>query len=89
MKNNLLINVLLFVVGSIEYKKYLFSMSILCILLFVSNINVVGVNSNWRQKQEIFFLNSVPTPPKDCKVFFVKYSSVRCNIFPPISALIS
>ena len=46
-------------------------MSIICVLLFVSNINTVGVNSQYTREQEIVFLNSIPSPPKDCKVFYL------------------
>ena len=63
-------------IKKIDYKKYLFTMSILCIFLFVSNINIVGINSHWTKKQEFSFLNSVPTPPKDCKLFFIKNFSI-------------
>ncbi len=59
-------------IKKIDYKKYLFSMSILCIFLFVSNINTVGIKSYWTKKHEFSFLNSVPAPPKDCKLFYVK-----------------
>ena len=59
-------------IKKIDYKKYLFSMSILCIFLFVSNINTVGIISGWTKKHEFSFLNSVPAPPKDCKLFYVK-----------------
>ena len=60
-------------IKKIDYKKYLFVMSILCVFLFVSNINTVGVSSNWCKKQEISFLNNLPSPPKNCKIFYVDH----------------
>ena len=56
----------------IEYKKYIFSMSIICFLLFISNINVIGINSVWTKSDEVAFLNSIPNPPKNSKIFYVK-----------------
>ncbi len=60
-----------FNIKDIGDKKYITILSIICVLLFVSNINTVGVNSQYTREQEIVFLNSIPSPPKDCKVFYL------------------
>ncbi len=52
-------------------KKYITVLSIICVLLFVSNINIEGVSTQYTREQEITFLNSIPSPPKDCKVFYL------------------
>ena len=52
-------------------KKYIIVLSIICCLLFISNINTVGVSSQYTREQELVFLNSIPSPPKDCKIFYL------------------
>jgi hypothetical protein len=41
------------------------------ILLFVSNINTVGVSHGWNYPEEEKFISGVATPPKDAEVFYI------------------
>lgn len=41
------------------------------VVVFVANFSLIGIDATWNRKEEIAFLDSVPTPPNDCEVFFV------------------
>lgn len=41
------------------------------ILLFASNINVVGVSQHWSLPEEMHFITNVAEPPKDAQVFYM------------------
>lgn len=41
------------------------------ILLFVSNINTIGVSHHWNLSDELEFISNVPEPPKDAEVLYI------------------
>lgn len=41
------------------------------ILLFLSNINVIGVSQHWNLPEEMSFIAGVAPPPEDAQVFYV------------------
>lgn len=45
--------------------------TIAIIMLFVSNINTIGVSSYWNQPDESLFISSVSKPPEDAEIFYI------------------
>lgn len=52
-------------------KAYLSAVSAACLLLFVSNVNIDGVYSDWCTEAPPVRLENITPPPEDCKVFFI------------------
>lgn len=48
-----------------------FASVILIFLLFVSNINEMGVHSGWCAKEELAFLKDIPEPPQNIESFYI------------------
>ena len=53
---------------------------ILVLLIFVSNINKIGVNQNWNKPDEWNFITNVAAPPDDLQSFYIIDTSENCDI---------
>lgn len=45
--------------------------AIIITMLFVSNINTIGVSSHWNQPDESLFISGVSTPPENAEIFYI------------------
>lgn len=45
--------------------------ALLCIFVFIFNINTVGAYTEWDQTEEENYLSAVPAPPKDAEAFYL------------------
>ncbi|MBQ6342444.1 MAG: hypothetical protein IJI41_04920 [Anaerolineaceae bacterium] len=53
--------------------------SLFIILVFVSNINTIGVNQNWNKPYDWNFLSNVPAPPDHLDSFYIIDTGNKCE----------
>ncbi len=56
-----------------------FTAIVLIPLLFLSQIRIGGIYSKWNSDEQKVFLASIPSPPSECKAFFVTDSRKSSN----------
>lgn len=56
---------------NIQKKKWIRMPIVWVILLFISNINSVGVDSKWSAQEELAFLENISAPPEDANCFYI------------------
>ncbi len=59
------------VITSYYADRYLNKQAIWVILLFISNINRVGVDSRWFEQEALAFIENISAPPEDAGCFYI------------------